>query len=719
MNLSNEESTFDELSAQELIQHANEARKSKCHEKALRFFVLAFQKNPSNINLSVEVARSLVDMGDIDSGHRRLISLVHLNQVPIYALLGRIERIKGNRESALRYYSLALDLKPDHPTLPSEVATELRALGRLEEAEDRLLLLLESFPNSPHALNGLGQISRLRGEREIALSYYRALEVADPNHPNVHIDIAIELRELGRLEESSQALACSRSPNQGAIFHQKGLIAIAQEDDQLAIDCFKTGIERQKDHLACHKALIAKFIQLGLLDEAKKVLEIALEIFPSNVAIRQLEYRYMRAKGELDRAISLVHALNQSEPDNLDVVHDFVDYLIFLGQFERVSSVIESSEKNYNKDKLLYLKSKLALAKFQLDDASTLLDKAMSINPENDQYQQQRLLINIMLGNIQGAQDNLRSRKVKFEKKGWGAKKLKSVGGFPAQVLREIKLNPYANKRLGESSQLPFVERICSVAKIVKDEPNHLGAVICLLTLLARNKKCIQNLRLIDGDVKCNIPSNIIQFWDTKDVPSGMEEVMQSWKRLNPNFHYQLFNDQSAQEFIQRYHSPDVLRAFRMANHPAMRSDLFRIAYLLEFGGVYADADDLCNKPLDEFLGKNFDLILIQEPLGSIGNNFIAVKQRHPFIEFALKNIVSNILSKAGGIWFSSGPGALTISFCQMYIEFLEQRIIPQGVALKESYYLHRYVIPHLPMNYKSSVSSWRSPAGQASKIYR
>lgn len=718
MDLFNE-AGLNELSVPELVKLGHEARKLKEHGRALALFELALQKNPSNTNLSIEVARSLVDQGDGEAGRQILLSLEHLKQFQIYALLGRIERLRLNRESALHYYSLAFELKPDHPTLPAEIATELRALERLDEAENILLSLLERLPSSPHALNGLALIARIRGEREKALSYYRALEDLDSSNPNVHIDIAIELRELGRLEEASQSLESSCNPNPGLIWHQKGLIANAQESHDVAVECFKSGIEQQRDHIVCHQALIAKFFQLGSFDEVRRALDIAFGIFPDHIALRRFEYRYMRAIGRVDIAIDLLQALNKTEPNNLDIAYDFLECLIFLGQFERASLLIESYQNNPQKDRILSFKSRLAMAQFMVDDAIELIDEAILINAKNIQYRQQRLSLNLMGANILEAQDDVNSLKVNFRNKGWNSKKLKSVGGFPGQLLREIKLNPYANKRLADAKKIGLNDRFQSVVKIAKDEPNHLGVAISLLTLLSQNKKLKQNLKALGGSSKSNIPRNIIQFWDSKDIPRRVEEIMQSWSGLNPSFQYQLFDDQSAQEFIKTYHSSEVLKAFRIANHPAMRSDLFRLAYLYEFGGIYADADDLCVNPIEGFIGIGVDLILVQEPAGPIGNYFLAASPRNPFIGFALSCVVNNILNKAGGIWFASGPGALTICFCQMYLQFLEKGQTPPGIAIQESHNLHRYVTPHLHINYKLSDRGWKSPAGQASRIYR
>jgi mannosyltransferase OCH1-like enzyme len=94
-----------------------------------------------------------------------------------------------------------------------------------------------------------------------------------------------------------------------------------------------------------------------------------------------------------------------------------------------------------------------------------------------------------------------------------------------------------------------------------------------------------------------------------------------------------------------------------MANHPAMRSDIFRLAYLAVIGGVYVNADDLCRHDIGELLSPRFDLILLQENLASIGNNFIAAASGQSCIEFILSAIVDWVLEKQGNnVWFRTGP---------------------------------------------------------------
>jgi mannosyltransferase OCH1-like enzyme len=150
-----------------------------------------------------------------------------------------------------------------------------------------------------------------------------------------------------------------------------------------------------------------------------------------------------------------------------------------------------------------------------------------------------------------------------------------------------------------------------------------------------------------------------------------------------------------------------------------MKSDLFRLAYLYYFGGIYADADDYCRVPIDSFINANVDLVLIEESSGVIANNFLAAVPNHPFIKFALERVTKNITEKSGGIWFASGPGALTLCFCQMYLEYLEKKQLPVNIALKERSSFFQYVQVGLPLKYKTTKAGWASKSGLASPIYK
>jgi hypothetical protein len=98
----------------------------------------------------------------------------------------------------------------------------------------------------------------------------------------------------------------------------------------------------------------------------------------------------------------------------------------------------------------------------------------------------------------------------------------------------------------------------------------------------------------LDGNVPKSdgkVPRRILQFWDQKTIPPDVLECMATWRAI-PDFDYVVFDDDRAREFFRTEYDARHLDAYELCNHPAMKSDLFRLAYLYRHGGVYVDADD-------------------------------------------------------------------------------------------------------------------------------
>jgi mannosyltransferase OCH1-like enzyme len=91
---------------------------------------------------------------------------------------------------------------------------------------------------------------------------------------------------------------------------------------------------------------------------------------------------------------------------------------------------------------------------------------------------------------------------------------------------------------------------------------------------------------------KTMIPPMVIQYWD-QNPPGEVRELLERNTKLCRSKHvaYCLFDDLSAKEFIADNFSSDVSYAYDLSPHPAMKSDLFRLCFLLLKGGFYLDAD--------------------------------------------------------------------------------------------------------------------------------
>lgn len=228
-------------------------------------------------------------------------------------------------------------------------------------------------------------------------------------------------------------------------------------------------------------------------------------------------------------------------------------------------------------------------------------------------------------------------------------------------------------------------------------------------------------------------PRLLVQFWDDIDaVPSDVKECLDSWSALeSKGFKRLLFDDASATQFIETHFDEIHVRAFQKCQHPAMRSDYFRYAFISKNGGFYVDADDV-------FLGKPVDALLtdgrlkLQPLCYDIATNTMcdAVQSAsssedaplifysnttpliasagHPIIVNALASATANVLTAVDhnrDVQSLTGPGNLTACIVKHAID-LERAGAPKDFELIKGW--EAIAISKWPLSYRSDDRNWR-----------
>lgn len=99
-------------------------------------------------------------------------------------------------------------------------------------------------------------------------------------------------------------------------------------------------------------------------------------------------------------------------------------------------------------------------------------------------------------------------------------------------------------------------------------------------------------------------PRRIFQTWKSRtDFPENFAYWSNTWKTLNSNYTYELYDDNDIREFIVDKF-PWFLPRFDRYNVPIKRADAVRYFYLYAYGGIYADMDFECLKNFDALLDK-------------------------------------------------------------------------------------------------------------------
>ena len=144
-----------------------------------------------------------------------------------------------------------------------------------------------------------------------------------------------------------------------------------------------------------------------------------------------------------------------------------------------------------------------------------------------------------------------------------------------------------------------------------------------------------------------------------RDSPE-LEMRLQRWQALHPGWSAAWIDHQPEAIEAQQALPELVRQACLGVNEPAIRGDLLRLAQLWQHGGV---AVDWCQQPLQGLspllMGK--ELVLVQDPYGSVGSELIAATPRHPFVAEALRLACRNVLEGQGySRWDLSGACLLS-----------------------------------------------------------
>ena len=230
------------------------------------------------------------------------------------------------------------------------------------------------------------------------------------------------------------------------------------------------------------------------------------------------------------------------------------------------------------------------------------------------------------------------------------------------------------------------------------------------------------------------LPPVLVQFWDdAKAVPDDVSECLNTWQLLDAQgFERVLFDDDSAERFISEHYGPRHLAAFERCIHPAMRSDYFRLCFIMRRGGIYVDADDAYEGGDLSFLLRDGRLKLqplcyeissdsMADPtdysakhpdspdlIFYVNNNPIIAPPRHPLILMALERSTEILLADgvaATDVQSTTGPGNLTACLVRHAIES-ELAGVDRDFVLLPSW--NSMAVSRWPLEYRSDKRNWR-----------
>jgi len=143
--------------------------------------------------------------------------------------------------------------------------------------------------------------------------------------------------------------------------------------------------------------------------------------------------------------------------------------------------------------------------------------------------------------------------------------------------------------------------------------------------------------------------------YEYKDLPVNYKKSADTWKNVNQGWDYRYISAKERSKIVaeldpylhELFFSEERVGTFYGKVHQA---DIFRYLVTYEFGGVYADMDSVCKKPLDYMIGsihEDYEVLYATEKSSQYNNAMFAATPKSSVLENIIKNIKSSNISQA------------------------------------------------------------------------
>jgi mannosyltransferase OCH1-like enzyme len=175
------------------------------------------------------------------------------------------------------------------------------------------------------------------------------------------------------------------------------------------------------------------------------------------------------------------------------------------------------------------------------------------------------------------------------------------------------------------------------------------------------------------------IEKNIFQSWHTADVHPLVQEKIDYFKKLNPEYTYHLYNDEAMDNFVNENYKGEIAECYNKLNIIVAKVDFWRYLVLYKYGGVYLDMDSSIEKCLNELIKDEDEAIITAE-----GNPYLYVQwalifsKNHPILKKTIDLIVANIKNNSypNDIHKMTGPTVYSRAINEVHMELFNNNII-------------------------------------------
>ena len=223
----------------------------------------------------------------------------------------------GSPDDALASYTAAIDAAQsdaERARWQLALASTLRSLGRLDEAEQAYLAAQQAAPADTTAGLALGNLYLTQGRADEAVAVFQQLSDVDATDPRISLALGTAYLRQGDIDSADQvALAMvARSPSAYQSYLLTGRVAQARGDSVAALAALRQAASLAPTSASLQSQVGDVFLEAGRLDDAATAYNTALSLDRRSVPaltglgrVYQRQNLYRQAEAMLRRALEM------------------------------------------------------------------------------------------------------------------------------------------------------------------------------------------------------------------------------------------------------------------------------------------------------------------------------------------------------------------------------------------------------------------------------
>ena len=345
-----------------LFQLALVYKKQQKREKAIEILLQAIAFNSKHFASQLQLATLYRETNQLTLADNQLQQLLkaYPDRPGIYIELGLVRRKQGDRQSAISFFEQAYQQSGSSPqrlTVTCQIATDLRELGQLEAAKDKLAEVLSQSPHHAASLQALATLHQQQDQPSEAILCCQKVIAADPKNVPARLKLSVIWRsrnDYSRAQQSLEDVLSIQENHLDALLNLATLFQQQQQCEQALNYCDQAcrAYPEQIRPVLLRADILRCFHRL---DEAQAQLESLLKVYPDEPQVSLKLGHLARQKGQrqvaldcFEQAEKLAH--NPAQVDTIQLL--IVNELRSLNRLDEalinVRALVERSPENVN-----------------------------------------------------------------------------------------------------------------------------------------------------------------------------------------------------------------------------------------------------------------------------------------------------------------------------------------------------------------------------------